>query len=636
MRSILFTLILFTIKFGFSQVQIGGDIDGEVAGDESGFSISLSRNGRTVAIGAGYNNDAGYGAGHTRIFQWDGVSWSQMGNDIDGDQTIDLCGSSVSLNNDGDIVAIGMPHNYSGFPGKVKAYRWNGSDWNQMGSTIFGENNGDKCGRSISLSSDGSTLAIASPFNSDSGSYTGQVRVFRWDGSQWIKKGNSIYGEDQYDFYGKVNLSGDGNILAIGSESHSGSTGLESGTVKIFEWNGTYWNQKGSDIDGEKQGDHSGISICLNDSGNVVAIGSLLNDDNGNDAGQTQVYYWSGNDWLQRGMDIEGESEGDYSGFSVSLSSDASTLAIGAMYNDDNGNDAGHTRIYIWDGISWLKKGFDLDGENAGDRSGFSTSINSNGNIVAIGAIENDGNGIDAGHVRVYRLNSTPIDTNEISICFGNSLILKEDSVDFIGWASVENPEILITQEPEFTFYPDEDMMFYSYKIEDTSLINVIVLPSPHEIGLAEDTFFCVGNQLELDVSNIEGSNYLWQDNSNSPKYNVVKEGEYSVTVSINQCSISDTINITSEECVLIDIPNIITPNNDGINDIFTPIKTKGIIEMETTIYNRWGKEIYKTNDIEIGWKPNDISDSIYFWIINYKDFLDKKNQMKGFVNIQR
>ncbi len=50
--------------------------------------------------------------------------------------------------------------------------------------------------------------------------------------------------------------------------------------------------------------------------------------------------------WTQKGGDIDGEADGDYSGYSVSLSNDGNTVAIGAMANDDNGDGSGHVRVY--------------------------------------------------------------------------------------------------------------------------------------------------------------------------------------------------------------------------------------------------------------------------------------------------
>ena len=69
----------------------------------------------------------------------------------------------------------------------------------------------------------------------------------------------------------------------------------------------------------------------------------------------------------QLGSDINGEAAGDYSGISVSLSSDGTIVAIGATYNDGNGSNSGHVRVYEYSGSSWSQLGADIDGEAAGD-----------------------------------------------------------------------------------------------------------------------------------------------------------------------------------------------------------------------------------------------------------------------------
>jgi len=59
-------------------------------------------------------------------------------------------------------------------------------------------------------------------------------------------------------------------------------------------------------------------------------------------------------------------------------------------------------RLYEWNGAAWNQVGEDIDGEAEDDRSGYSVSLSSDGTVVAIGAYGNDGNGSDSGHVRVY------------------------------------------------------------------------------------------------------------------------------------------------------------------------------------------------------------------------------------------
>ena len=159
--------------------------------------------------------------------------------------------------------------------------------------------------------------------------------------------------------------------------------------------------QLGSDIDGEAAGDYSGYSVSMDSDGSHVAIGAQYNDGYASNSGQCLLYTYTRPRDRSRGRDIDGESANDNSGRSVSIDSDGSHVAIGAHYNDGNGSNSGHVRIYSWDGSSWAQVGSDIDGEAAGDQSGYSVSIDSDGSHVAIGAQYNDGY---TGHVRILSL----------------------------------------------------------------------------------------------------------------------------------------------------------------------------------------------------------------------------------------
>ena len=148
---------------------------------------------------------------------------------------------------------------------------------------------------------------------------------------------------------------------------------LYSGHVRIYAWNSatSAWEQQGADIDGEAAGDQSGYSVSLSSDGTTVAIGAHGNDGNGSDSGHVRIYAWNSatSAWEQQGADIDGEAAGDDSGSSVSLSSDGTTVAIGATGNDGNGSDSGHVRIYAWNSATsaWEQQGADIDGEAADD-----------------------------------------------------------------------------------------------------------------------------------------------------------------------------------------------------------------------------------------------------------------------------
>ncbi len=166
------------------------------------------------------------------------------------------------------------------------------------------------------------------------------------------------------------------------------------------------WKQLGADIDGEATDDFSGREVCMSSDGSVVAIGARGNDENGSLSGHVRIYQNIGGTWTQIGDDINGEAEGDNSGWAVSLSADGSTVAIGAFGNDGNGSDAGHVRIYQNNSGTWTQIGEDIDGEAENDQSGWSVSLSADGLVVAVGAQRNSGNGLSSGHVRIYQNNS--------------------------------------------------------------------------------------------------------------------------------------------------------------------------------------------------------------------------------------
>ncbi|MCB9244971.1 MAG: hypothetical protein H6606_00955 [Flavobacteriales bacterium] len=387
-----------------AQTQFGTDIDGEAGGDQSGFSVSMSSDGTKLAIGAYLNDGAGTSAGHVRVYEWNGSAWVQLGSDIDGEAAFDLSGYSVSVNSDGTKLAIGAYLNDGAgvSAGHVRVYEWNGSAWVQLGSDIDGEAAGDNSGFSVSMSSDGTKLAIGAIGNDGAGANAGHVRVYEWNGSVWVQLGSDIDGEAVDDNSGySVSMSSDGTKLAIGAIGNDGS-GINAGHVRVYEWNGSAWVQLGSDIDGEAAFDNSGFSVSMSSDGTKLAIGAHLNDWSGSNAGHVRVYEWDGSAWVQLGTDIDGEAAQDNSGRSVSMSSDGTMLAIGAIGNDGNGPSAGHVRLYGWNGSAWELLGSDIDGEAADDQSGRSVSMSSDGTKLAIGANGNDGAGSNAGHVRVY------------------------------------------------------------------------------------------------------------------------------------------------------------------------------------------------------------------------------------------
>ena len=405
-----FFLFILLIPFlVFTQTQIGLDIDGEATGDHSGHAVSLSNNGNFVAIGA-YNNDGGINtnSGHVRVYENQSGSWVQIGGDIDGEAALDGSGWSVSLSDDGSIVAIGAIGNddNGSNSGHVRIYENQSGNWVQIGGDIDGEAIDDGSGYELTLSGNGSIVAIGANGNDDNGDLSGHVRVYENQSGSWVQIGSDINGEAAGDNSGvSIALSGDGSIIAIGALGND-DIALNSGHVRVYENQSGTWTQVGTDIDGVAFVDQSGYSVSLSYSGTVVAVGAIGNDDNGTDSGHVRVYENQTGSWIQIGADIDGEAAGDSSGFRVSLSNSGDLIAIGAPSNSGNGSFSGHVRIYQNQSGTWAQIGTDIDGEFSNDLSGSSVSLSSDGNTVAIGAVDNNGNGSNSGHVRVYDLST--------------------------------------------------------------------------------------------------------------------------------------------------------------------------------------------------------------------------------------
>ena len=403
---------------GSAWQQLGNDILGESNADGAGWSVSLSGDGNTVVVGSP-NKDINSFTGHARVYSWDGSQWLKLGSNINAQAQGEKFGWSVALSSDGTTVALGAPqHSDHGvFKGQTRIYRWDGWNWLQLGSPIDGETNVDYSGWSVDLNADGTTVVIGAPFNDDGNSYDmGHSRIYRWNGTQWNQLGEDVDGEATGDGFGKsIAYSADGTTLAIGAPHVLGDGNSQHSRTRMYRWVNDAWLPLGDAITGEANRDRSGWSVSLSADGNTVAIGAPYNDANGSGSGHTRIYRWDGQAWQKLGDDIDGDGDGvasgDLSGWSVSLSGDGNTVAIGAPADDSlldsishNGNVIGHTRVYQWSGSAWQQVGHDIAGESDRDRSGWSVSLSADGQTVAIGAPHNDPSGNqDAGHVRVYR-----------------------------------------------------------------------------------------------------------------------------------------------------------------------------------------------------------------------------------------
>lgn len=202
-----------------------------------------------------------------------------------------------------------------------------------------------------------------------------------------------------------------------------------------------------------------------------------------------------------------------------------------------------------------------------------------------------------------------------------------------------EGDSILIDNEFIFTNQNYIDTI-YSLDLCDSIITSsYIFLPRPN-LDLGADTTLCIGNIVSLDVSGINGE-YVWQDNSNDPTYEVMTSGEYAVSIE-NTCGVfSDNINIQFNDCCKLYVPNVFTPNFDGSNDKFKVLSAEddceNISSFSMKIFNRWGDFVFESDDINSEWdgtfNGKNANIGVYVYVIEYFNGVNRQ-LLKGNINL--
>jgi hypothetical protein len=342
--------------------------------------------------------------------------------------------------------------------------------WNQIGSDIYGTTTDANLGGCVELSNDGETFIVGIQYANGGGIATGSAKVYEWDGTDWIQKGQDLNGEAPGDNAGvSVDISTDGNTVIVGSFFNDGN-GTDSGSARVYEWNGTSWIQKGQDLDGEMPGDLAGVSVSINGDGSTVAVGAYYNDNTAFHAGNARVFNWDGSSWVIAGTPINGEAFGDASGYSVSLDYSGGRVAIGAFGNDDGGTDAGHVRVYQYESFptnDWVQIDQDIDGLNAGDQAGTCVAFSGSGSRLAFGEPRNDAFGADAGRFRAFdliwstwQMFDTPVSGNNAGYNFGARIDLSYFGDRII--AGAYKSDTLGAESGEVRVYSSEGVSYWS------------------------------------------------------------------------------------------------------------------------------------------------------------------------------
>lgn len=411
----LFLLLVAAATNALAQLQKGKSVYGEAARDLSGESISMPDS-LTIGIGAHWNDGNGTNAGHVRVYAWNGTSWLQKGSDINGEAANDESGTSVSMP-DARTIAIGAPLNDGGTTdaGHVRVFRWNGSGWLQKGSDINGGSLNEQFGRSVSMP-DSNTVAIGAWGSNANGTQSGRVRIYSWNGSAWVAKGSNIPGEAAGDASGVSVSMPDANTVAIGAHLNDGG-GSNAGHARVYVWSGSAWVQKGSDINGVAAENRCGFSVSMPNA-NTIAVGAPRNSGNGTESGHTRVFAWNGSSWQLKGSAINGDAAGNWAGYAVSMPN-PDLVAVGAFYANGKYTGVGQVKMFKWNGSSWTQKGTDIVGDTLGDYLGRCVSMPDE-KTLGVSAPYNDLGGDMIGQVKIFDVCSS---TKTLSLTRCNQLI---------------------------------------------------------------------------------------------------------------------------------------------------------------------------------------------------------------------
>lgn len=306
-----------------------------------GSSIDIDATGSTVVVGSPKASNSEGRVGAASVYTLDDAGWQLLGNAVTGASLGDDFGASVAISRDGRVIAMGAPYNDEAGPsaGGVYSYLVEGESLTAL-PVIYGDNAGDYAGWSVALSAEGSTLALGAIGDDGTNTLAGQVKVFQLIDNAWVQKGTDLNGEALLDRSGRsISLSANGDIVAIGARSNSGS-GESAGHVRIYEYDGFVWRQLGNDLDGRQAGDNFGSSVALSGDGYRVVVGAQLSSSNGDRSGEIAFFSYQNSQWVRSGSPISG-SAGDYLGWSVALSENARNLVAGSPNSDVAGLNSG-------------------------------------------------------------------------------------------------------------------------------------------------------------------------------------------------------------------------------------------------------------------------------------------------------
>jgi hypothetical protein len=348
---------------------------------QQGTAVAISADGNTAIVGGPTDNSS---AGAAWIFVRNGSTWSQQGSKLVGTGATGAAkqGTSVAISADGNTAVLGGPTDNMG-AGAVWVFTRTGGVWTQQGSKLTGSGavGAAQRGTSVSVSADGNTIAVGGLGDN---SYAGAAWIFTRTGGVWAQQGGKLVGTGATGTARQgcsVSLSSDGKTLMSGGYNDS----TRKGAAWVFTQSGGVWTQQGAKLvgSGSSSDSYQGWSVALSANGNTAAIGGP-NDNTLK--GAVWIFTRSSGVWSQQGNKIVGTGSVGSSrqGSSVTVSADGNTLVEGGY--GDNGN-RGTMWVYTRNGSTWNQQGGKLTGSGSIGlaKQGTSVALSSTGSTAALG-----------------------------------------------------------------------------------------------------------------------------------------------------------------------------------------------------------------------------------------------------------
>jgi gliding motility-associated-like protein len=223
---------------------------------------------------------------------------------------------------------------------------------------------------------------------------------------------------------------------------------------------------------------------------------------------------------------------------------------------------------------------------------------------------------------------------NDTTLCVGGMLNLDATATggSYLWSDNSTNPTLNIVQSGTY---------WVEVTVNGCSKIDsILITDSPVPTVFWPDSTLCAGTSMVLNATN-QNASYLWQDLSTNATFTVTDSGFYGVEINVDNCLTYYGINISLEECESeLIIPNVFSPNGDSDNDIFKPVIAIRIASLRTTIYNRWGQEVFSSNNVNIDWDGKsdgkEAPEGVYYWVIEYTDELENTESLQGFLTLFR